>query len=200
MASISVRAVRSQEEREAVFAFRYRVYVEEMRRPEPGADHAARRIVDPLDATGHLIAAFHDGRIVGTVRVNLARDSDLSAYEEPYGMRHFAPYHPASTSIVTKLMVESACRRSPVAVRLARACFAFGVPRGVAFSFIDCNPHLKPFFERLGFRQVMPDFEHPIYGRVHPLVLDVRDAALLDDSAAAFDPRIPAQSRDSLHG
>ena len=179
MAPISVRAVRSQEEREAVFAFRYTVYVEEMRRAEPNADHVARRIVDPLDATGHLIAAFRDGRIVGTVRVNLARDSDVSAYEAPYGMAHFAPYHPSATGIVTKLMVARNYRRSTVAARLARACYEFGVGKGVAFSFIDCNPHLKPFFERLGFRQVMPDFVHPIYGSVHPLVLDVRDAALL---------------------
>jgi hypothetical protein len=197
MASISVRPPRTPREREAVFSFRYTVYVEEMRRDEPHADHRRRRIIDPLDATGYLLAAFgSDGRVVGTVRVNLSRDSNLSSYEGPYGMTQapFVAYHPHATGIVTKLMVSDAYRRSTVAVRLARACYDYGRRQGVAFSFIDCNPHLKPFFERLGFRQVMPDFTHPVYGRVHPLVLDVRDAAILQQGAVVLPSMIPGVS------
>jgi hypothetical protein len=183
MSALSVREVRSEKEREAVFAFRYAVYVEEMGRSEPYADHDAKRIVEPLDANCGLMAAFTEGgTIVGTVRINLSRDSDVSAYEGPYGMKAFAPFHPSATAIVTKLMVAAPYRRSAAALMLAAACYRWGIERHIAFSFIDCNPHLKPFFERLGFRQVVPDFEHSIYGRVHPLVLDARDAALLSQT------------------
>ena len=44
--SISVAPAQTHEERERVYAFRYRVYVEEMGLKPPGADHERRLLAD----------------------------------------------------------------------------------------------------------------------------------------------------------
>ena len=43
---------------DALYAFWYRIYVEEMARPQKYADHATRRIRDPLDDRGYNIVAW----------------------------------------------------------------------------------------------------------------------------------------------
>ena len=47
---ISCRVAESIAEREAVYRFRYSVYVEEMKKPLASADHAREVITDDLDA------------------------------------------------------------------------------------------------------------------------------------------------------
>ncbi len=44
---------------------------------------------------------------------------------------------------------------------------------GVKDCFMDCIPHLKPFFQSIGFSQAGPPFLHYENGRSHPLRLDV---------------------------
>lgn len=69
--AIDVRIATTPEELEAVYRFRYRVYVEEMNRQERYADHDRKRIEEPMDAENTIIGAFKDGQVVGTVRLHL---------------------------------------------------------------------------------------------------------------------------------
>ena len=69
-----IRLAATDVELEALYAFRYRIYVEEMGRPQKYADHDMRRIRDPLDETGRNLVAWDNSEIVGCVRVNFARD------------------------------------------------------------------------------------------------------------------------------
>lgn len=176
---IEIREARDDEERRAAYALRFAVYVEEMGRRQVHADHARRLVEEPEDATARLlVACTADGEVVGTARVHLKADVP-PALQELYGMRHFAPFHPTQTSATTKLMVAPRHRRSPLALQLAQACYDLGMAEGIAFNFIDCNAPLRPFFARLGFRQLFEDFEHPDYGTVSPLVLALHDADYL---------------------
>src|SRR5215510_11490828 len=69
---------------DALYAFRYRVYVEELECLQRYADRAARRIRDPLDNTGYNIVAWDSTEsIAGCVRVNFARDGALDCYGAP---------------------------------------------------------------------------------------------------------------------
>ncbi len=47
--AFEVGLAESAEEKEAVYRFRYSVYVEEMGRYQQSADHAGRRLVEPED-------------------------------------------------------------------------------------------------------------------------------------------------------
>lgn len=172
---IEIGEARNDDERRAVYALRFAVYVEEMGRRQLHADHVHRLVEEPEDGSARLLVARTlQGEVVGTARVHL-KESIPPALAELYGMRHFAPFHPAQTSATTKLMVAPRFRRTPLALQLAQACYDMGMAAGVAFNFIDCNPPLRPFFARLGFRQLLADFEHPDYGVVSPLVLALHD-------------------------
>lgn len=59
--SVEVREARTVEERKRVYRFRYKLYVEEMRRLQQYADHDKKEICDPLDLSGHVLAAYSDG-------------------------------------------------------------------------------------------------------------------------------------------
>lgn len=176
---ISIREARNDDERRAAYALRFAVYVQEMGRRQLHADHARRLVEEPEDATARLlVACTPEGEVVGTARVHL-KDDVPAALEELYGMRRFVPFHPAETSATTKLMVAPRYRRTPLPLQLAQACYDLGMANGVAFNFIDCNAPLRPFFARLGFRQLLADFEHPDYGMVSPLVLALHDVDYL---------------------
>jgi hypothetical protein len=171
----TIRLAESAADRARVFRFRYRIYVEEMGRTQKHADHARRTIEEPFDATAHLLLAEAAGEIVGTLRANFARETDLGYYPELFGMTTVARAFPDAVSLTTKLMICPAHRSGTLAVRLALAMYEHGTSRGIRHDFIDCNAHLEDFFTRLGYRRFWPYVEHPEYGRVLPLRLDLDD-------------------------
>jgi GNAT superfamily N-acetyltransferase len=173
--------------RDAVFRFRYDVYVREMRRPQKDADHARGRIEDALDARALLFAAREpaSGRIVGTVRANVAADGGLGLYEDLYGLATLTADERAVTSITTRLMIDRRCRRTALGVRLATALYARGLERGITTDFIDCNEHLIAFFEHLGYRKVRV-IRHPDYGHVMLMRLDVHDVQHFERVGSPF--------------
>lgn len=166
--------------REAVFRFRYDIYVREMRRRQKDADHARGRVEDALDRTAILLAARDTGtgRIAGTARGNIVEGSDLGIYERLYGLDRLGQDARTTTSITTRFMVERERRGTLLAVQLARALFERGAAAGVTTNYIDCNEPLVPFFERLGYRSLRA-IEHPEYGPVRLMRLDVRGDAPL---------------------
>src|SRR5947209_1693584 len=67
-----VHVAESEEERDAVFRFRYSVYVEELGRKLGNADHERRQVHDDEDDRPYtvlLYTAADDGELTGTIRV-----------------------------------------------------------------------------------------------------------------------------------
>jgi hypothetical protein len=174
--AIAIRKVRTRSEASAVFRLRYEVYIEELGRKQSHADHAARTIEEPLDASANVFCAYDGGQLVGTVRSNYARCSPLRDYEAIYEMQRCGAAHPQSTSVTTKLVVAPAYRRSMLAYRLAVATYHTGLCDGILFDFVDVYPARVPFFERLGYRIHLPQAVHPEYGPVIVMRLSMRDA------------------------
>lgn len=176
----SISVASTEAEREDVYRFRYRIYVEEMQRRQKHADHQARRIVDPLDMGGINLVARRGEEVIGVVRVNLARDGHLGPYERFYRMTERGADHPARTSICTRLMVVPEQRKGLLAVRLSKACLSVGLRAGVRWTYIDCNDHLVPFFTGLGYRRAGEPREHDEYGLVNVMLFDLDDTAHLE--------------------
>ena len=63
----------SDAEREAIYRFRYRVYVEEMNRYRSVADHDGKRLVEPDDARSHLFYASDGEAVIGDDAAHLGR-------------------------------------------------------------------------------------------------------------------------------
>jgi hypothetical protein len=184
---ITIRQAETAEDRQRVFRFRYEIYVEEMQRPQTYADHAARTIEEPFDATGHLFLAEDDkGQIVGTVRTNFGRDTDFGYYRELYGMEWLGRHYPETVSITTKLMIRPELRSGTLAFRICTETYRYNLRAGILFDFIDCNPHLEDHFQRLGYRRYLERIQHPEYGDVLPLVLPATDLEHLESVGAPW--------------
>jgi hypothetical protein len=182
-----IRKAVTRVDREKVYRFRYDVYMREMGRTQVYADHEHERIEEPLDEHGIILAAFVGEEVVGTVRLNRARDGDLGWYPALYGMAEVAgELHPEHTSISTKLMVAREHRRTALAGRLALSLYQVALEAGVLVDFINCNAALVGYFVRLGYRRYRETVEHPEYGEVVPMVLSLRDEAHLRSVGSPF--------------
>jgi hypothetical protein len=61
---MNISRAQTTAELEAVYRFRYSVYVEEMNRTQRYADHELKQIKDPLDDFGHILYATDEDRAI----------------------------------------------------------------------------------------------------------------------------------------
>jgi len=170
--SIEIRVASTEEERSAVFHFRYDVFVEELNLFQQSADHDEESFSDAHDQTAHLIYAKDDDGIIGTVRINWGGDGALSPeFRETYHLARFeAVAPPEAFMVVTRLAVEKGSRGGRLALLLMRHCATFGKEHNAYMSFCDCQPHLLRLYESLGFRPYSPPYNDPSYGIMVPLL------------------------------
>lgn len=168
-----IKLAETTEEREQVFRLRYDVYVEEMGRNLLYADHKHKRLEEALDGSAKIFAAYQDGQAIGTIRNNLAVNSNLEYYPEIYKMQEtVGNAHPYYTSISTKLMIRREFRASNLFLDLFQALYKHLLVERVKFDFGDCDFPVTVFFQRLGY-QVIGKVEHPEYGEGNILMLEI---------------------------
>ena len=175
----TVELVTSEAQKSEVFRQRYRIYVEEMGRHQVHADHVRREIREPMDEQGAIFAAYTGNELLGSLRVNLARDGALEC-PELYAFEQFGSAFPDKVSLLTKLMVERNHRSTVVFNLLAISAYEYGLRSGITHNFINCNDHLVRSFERLGHRTYKGKVSHPEYGNVTPMVCIVHDREYME--------------------
>lgn len=186
--AIQIRVAKNEDERQAIYRFRYQIYIQEMGRNQRYADHARTEIQEPLDATATNIFASINNEVIGCIRFNSGQDTDFGEYVESYAMRLAGPFFPQNCSITTKFMVAPEYRRSTLPMQLCVKCYFLGVSCGTFFDFIDCNPHLEAIFANYGYRAYRGRIQHPEYGDVLPMVLAALDHKHLESLRSPFAP------------
>ncbi len=168
-----------------LYAFRYKIYVEEMNRPQSDACHETKTIKDFLDDTAHHTIVYCADEIVACVRNNLPREGALGYYEDFYGINRLTDQDRAMTSICTRYMVAKEHRRTSLSLDILRFNFIFGLTLEVDSCYMDCNSHLVRYFSRFGY---VPQAEkhHPEYGDVTILRLNINDTAYLKSVGSPF--------------
>ena len=185
--NITIRVAETADDLSKVFEFRYDIYGSEGVLPQFYADHANRRIKDPLDSHAHNLVAYQGSEVVGTLRINFARDSDIAYYDQFLEMNTAGEFHPAATSIATRLLVIPRLRGSSLAVRLSQAAYTLGLRHEIRYNFLDCNHQMTHFFERLGY-VFQSRAEHPEYGVGSVMRLDLLDRLHLARVRSPFLP------------
>ncbi len=183
--AIEIREASNDAELEAIYRFRYEIYVEEMGRKQKYADHDGRRIADPLDANGWNVAAWVDNEIVGAVRTNPFDEPATDEYAALYQVEQNEKTQRASSVIVTRLMTDRHLRKSDLGERLAIDCYKRILAADYQFVYIDCNDYLIDWFTGLGFRTTR-DVLHSEYGQVMVMVLNVNDIEHLEKCRSPF--------------
>lgn len=195
--AIEIRRVTDPEELQAIYRFRYDIYVTEMNRVQRYADHENKTIIDPLDATAAcILGAFDNGKVVGTVRTNFVRDG-VGEYFELYRLNSLNVTDEIDTyTITTRLMIGRSFRNTLLGYRLSTAVYKFGLSADISFDVIDCNFERLSFFTRLGYRTFLTDqtVDHPEYGTVWVLRLPLRDFDWLKSNKSPFAAILKTQS------
>lgn len=153
--TFDIRPAADEQEREAIFRFRYQVYVEEMDRYRNAADHERRVLVEPDDATSRLFGAWDDsGELVGAMRLTWPGDAPFSArHIAQYDLAPFLESIPAEQMIIgERFMIAADLRGSDLLYRLFCAYLTFVNEQRIQLIFGDCEPHLLNVYLALGFR------------------------------------------------
>lgn len=184
---IDIRLATTSEELNAVYNFRYTIYVEEMGQNESYADHQHERIVDTL---GHpyakVLAAWDGNTIVGTTRSNFVHDGSIDNYLGYYQLQHLSREQLSKASISTHCMVHPAFRRTTLTARLVSETYQRGLDEGLQTNYCDCAPHNIPFFTGLGYSVIDKDFVHPEFGLGSVMKLNMHDVDWLERVRSPF--------------
>jgi hypothetical protein len=172
-----IHIAKTEEDLKQLYQLRYKVFVEELGRPEKYADHELKEIKDPLDEIADNMIAVDEGRIVGAMRFNFCSQIKDSLYKDVYRLDKFGSFYPDYISINTKLIVTSEKRHRNVALELAMTLYTNRVSK-VNFNVIDCYPFMVPFYLKFGYRFYTSNVIHPEFGEVVSLVL-VKDSDYL---------------------
>ena len=197
MGKITVRLIENEAEREAIYAFRYQVYVEELGMTKV-ADHYKKWLHDEYDEQSITFAVFEDDRIVGSLRcIILDEVGDASPLIEKFEMSNalerFGPKRIVTTS---RFMITPRLRNTRAVYYLMREAFVEAQRRGIRLNFGDCSPHLLPFYEQLGYRRYRDGFTDTVFGYKLPIVMLVRDQMYMQRVRSPLAGIIPEEDDD----
>ena len=152
-----VHIAESEGEREAVFGFRYSVYVEELGRKLGNADHGRRWVYDAEDDEPYTILLYtadDGGNLTGTVRVRHWGPGEVPEHDwEIFSMERFDGLSGLGTAEIGRLMIKPDRRGQLGLVSIACALYQLAAAElAVDVGFINCATGLVRHYRLLGFR------------------------------------------------
>jgi hypothetical protein len=154
---------KTQEEKEAVYSFRYRVYVEEMSKYHLKADHERRMMYDEIDEWALVYYGLVNNEIVSTVRSIRGTENVLPVSEVRYfeidKLESEIPHN--KIAIVNRLAVDKKYRHTSITAHNFYSTYKDGSVLGIQLCFVTCEELLLPIYLHYGFR---------VYGE--PIILD----------------------------
>ncbi|MGZ5153090.1 MAG: N-acyl amino acid synthase FeeM domain-containing protein, partial [Burkholderiales bacterium] len=178
--SITVGSAQTAEERAEVYAFRYRIYVEEMGLQPPGADHQRRQLEDEYDAYGLSYALVEDGAIVGSLRcLFIDQVPDPSALIAKFHMEPaLAAFGPSAIVTTSRFMLDPHLRHGTAILQLIQAAYDDAHRRGIRLNYGDCSPHMLEFYEHMGYRRFTRAYNDTFFGFKLPILMLIGDKEL----------------------
>ncbi len=169
-----VGLAKTAEEKEAVYRFRYSVYVEEMGRYQDRADHAGRRLVEPEDDTSFIfyVRDADDGTVVGTGRMTWGGYGFSQRQIDEYSLAPFLDALPHEClSVGERVMVTPRLRGTGLIDELMERRNETALEHDVFIQFAACEPHLLSLYLGQGRRTyATKNINTPEAGYLIPLV------------------------------
>ena len=149
----SIKLAISQEEKEAIYRFRYRIYIEELNKTHINADHNRRLLYDEGDEDATLYYALNDDKkIVGTVRGIDGTKKIPAEIIDLFGINTFEQsFALGELAVVDRLMVDSDYRNLRLGHELMVATFVEGLRIGTKVGFLICDEALLPVYLHYGW-------------------------------------------------
>ena len=114
---MEIRKIQNKDELHEVGRLRYDITVKEMNLEMAHADHQTQTVIEPLDFTGHVFAAWESGRVVATFRTNFLRECQVGFYHEAYNISELLTDNPIDgLAVTTRLAVAKEYRGSMLTI------------------------------------------------------------------------------------
>jgi Cyclic nucleotide-binding domain/Acetyltransferase (GNAT) domain len=162
----------SAEDKEAVYRFRYSVYVEEMGRYQESADHFGRRLVEPEDDDSLVFYAREGDTVVGTARLSWGGTGFSDRQVDEYSLAPFLEELPHEhIAVGERVMVVPRLRGTGLVDELMHRRNDAALERDVRIQFSACEPHLLSLYLGQGRRTyAAKNINTPEAGYLIPLV------------------------------
>jgi GNAT superfamily N-acetyltransferase len=173
-AEIRVRSAVSVIDRRRVYAFAYRVLVDEMGTATPHAHADLRRLEDPLDEVARQLYLTRGSTIEGCLRLMIGAGFALPDWlAEAYAFDIFSIFPQEALAFIDRLLVAREARTEGIEKLLLGTAYGTARTEGVRFAFTHSKPSQVDDYRRLGYRPLGAGFEHPELGfqLAHCLVL-----------------------------
>ena len=199
-----IHIAETKAEKQAVYRFRYQVYVEEMGRYRSIADHENRLLTEPEDDHSRIFYAAEGDEVVATARLTWGGDAPLTRRQiEQYALAPFlAEVSPEAIAVGERGMVAPRLRGTDLLLQMVGESFKFVNDRRIELIFSACEPHLLNLYLGLGHRTYSrKNINSPESGYLIPLVTVPEDVGYLrglDSPLLEFardfgpDARVPA--------
>ncbi len=151
-----VHLARTPAEREAIFRFRYMVYVEELGKTVAEADVTRKWIKDPEDDAPETLLYYtgSTAQVTGALRLQIWAPGKVPApFREHYALELFPDIDRCTVAETSRLMVHKGLRSRLVVAAMMRAAYLKTTEdRTPVISFGYCAPGLLRAYRRLGAR------------------------------------------------
>lgn len=172
----------TEAEKQAVYRFRYEIYVEEMGRYAGVADHENRLFREAEDETARIFYAVEDGQVVATSRLSWGGDAPFSErLIEHYQLAPFLAELPADTMAVGERgMVVPRLRGSEIFRKLGQGSQEWISRNRIQLIFGACEPHLLSLYLGQGCRTfAKKNINSSDAGYLIPIVTVIEDVEYL---------------------
>lgn len=184
---LQVRLAASEAERQRIYAFRYRVLVDELGLEPAGLDRKSKLVRDPFDEVATQLYVTQNGETQAALRLLPGAAARLPApLAAAYRMERFAGWGEHALSFSDRLLVGPAWRRSAIPAVLLGAAYKLLRRQGVRFDFCRCPPSLIGLFQKLGYRRYAKNYVDPEAGLQAPMVLVLDDLPHLTEMNSPF--------------
>ncbi len=167
-----VRQLTTAADHEAAARLAYEIYVEENNILGDAADHDRRLLYSDDAEHTTSFGVFSDDQLVGTISALFGADAPFSEfYRRVFRIDAFEVEVPMDKMVITtRLLVRSEFRRSMAKIQLFFRLLTEVLECGVLLNFADCQAHLFPSYETLGFRACAAPFDYGANGAGIPMV------------------------------
>jgi hypothetical protein len=189
--AFSVGLAETDEEKEAVYRFRYTVYVEEMGRYQGSADHDGRRLVEPDDEQSWIFfARADDGEVVGTARLSWGGQGFTERQIDEYRLGPFLAELPHEyVTVAERVMVKPELRGTGLVEEVLQCRDDTGLAHDMRIMFGACEPHLLSLYLGRGRRTYSAtNINTPEAGYLIPIVGFPQGPEALRGVGAGTDP------------
>ena len=162
----------TEDDKQAVYRFRYTVYVEEMGRYQGSADHEGRRLVEPEDEDSFIFYARDGGDVVGTARLSWGGNGFSQRQVDEYSLAPFLDELPHQhIGVGERVMVKPTLRGTGLVDQLMDRRNDTALEHDVRIQFSACEPHLLSLYLGQGRRTyATKNINTPEAGYLIPLV------------------------------